>query len=155
MGFGARLVALGGLAATGTVALASVLGISRLAQVMAREGELPGFVGRAGGRRGVPRNAVLLGGGAMLALAFSSDLPHIAYISSFSLLLYYAALNLSGLKVLKGGIRIVNGLGFASCLVLMANLPKTSWIVGAAVVGLGALYQWARTGRKRSRRSDH
>ena len=153
MGFGARLVALGGLAATGTVALASVLGISRLAQVMAREGELPGFVGRTGGRRGVPRNAVLLGGGAMLVLAFSSDLPHIAYISSFSLLLYYAALNLSGFKVLKGGMRIVTGLGFVSCLVLMVSLPKMSWIVGGAVVALGALYQWGRTNRERSRKA--
>lgn len=155
MGFGARLVALGGLAATGTVALASVLGISRLAQVMARDGELPRFVGRTGGTKGVPRNAVLIGGAAMLVLAFSADLPHIAYISSFSLLLYYAALNLSGLKVLRGGVRIVTGLGFVSCLVLMVNLPMLSWVVGAGVVALGALYQWGRTGRERSRRSDH
>ena len=139
MGFGARLVGLGGLAATGTVALASVLGISRLAQVMAGDGELPAFVGRASGRASVPRNAVLIGGAAMLVLAFVSDLPHIAYISSFSLLLYYAALNVSGLKVLKGGMRIVTGLGLLSCLVLMANLPRLSWIVGAAGVAAGAL----------------
>ncbi|MGZ5425235.1 MAG: amino acid permease, partial [Candidatus Aminicenantales bacterium] len=99
--------------------------------------------------------AVLIGGAAMLVLAFSADLPHIAYISSFSLLLYYAALNLSGLKVLKGGMRIVTGLGFVSCLVLMVNLPMLSWVVGAVVVALGALYQWGRTGRERSRRSDH
>jgi APA family basic amino acid/polyamine antiporter len=140
MSFGARLVALGGLAATGTVALASVLGISRLAQVMARGGELPGFVARGGGSRGVPRNAILLGGAAMLVLAFSADLPHIAYISSFSLLLYYAGMNLSGLKVLGGRFRIVTGLGFLSCLVLMLNLPRVSWIVGAAVVTAGAVY---------------
>jgi APA family basic amino acid/polyamine antiporter len=151
MRFGARLVALGGLAATGTVALASVLGISRLAQVMAREKELPAFIGKAGGPNDVPRNAILLGGAAMLVLAFSADLPHIAYISSFSLLLYYAALNLSGLKILKGGIRIVTGLGFASCVVLMANLPKMSWIVGAVVVALGAVYYWGRTTTSRKR----
>lgn len=151
LGFGARLVALGGLAATGTVALASVLGISRLAQVMSREGELPAFVGRSSGRRSVPRNAVLISGAAMLILAFLADLPHIAYISSFSLLLYYAALNVSGLKVLKGRMRIVTGLGFLSCLVLMANLPVRSWIVGAAVVASGALYYaWANAKRPRS-----
>ncbi len=147
---GAKLVALGGLAAAGTVALASVLGLSRLAQVMARDGELPGFIGRSSGRKSVPQNAILMGGAAMLALAFSADLPHIAYISSFSLLLYYAALNLSGLKVLRGGMRIVTGLGFLSCLILMSNLPKRSWIVGAAVVAAGAIYQWGRirTSRK-------
>ena len=151
MGFGARLVALGGLAATGTVALASVLGISRLAQVMSRDGELPAFVGRSSGRSSVPRNAVLISGAAMLVLAFSADLPHIAYISSFSLLLYYAALNVSGLKVLKGRMRIVTGFGFLSCLVLMANLPVRSWIVGAAVVASGALYYaWANARRSRN-----
>ena len=151
MAFGSRLVALGGLAATGTVALASVLGISRLAQVIARNGELPALVGRSGGRAAVPRNAILIGGAAMLALAFAADLPHIAYISSFSLLLYYAALNLSGLKVLKGGMRIVTGLGLLSCLVLMANLPRRSWVVGAAVVAAGAIYQWGRTALSRAR----
>jgi APA family basic amino acid/polyamine antiporter len=140
LGFGARLVALGGLAATGTVALASVLGVSRLAQVMSRDGELPAFIGRSSGRTSVPRSAVLISGAAMLVLAFSADLPHIAYISSFSLLLYYAALNVSGLKVLRGRARVVTGLGFLSCLVLMANLPARSWIVGAAVVASGGLY---------------
>jgi len=151
MGFGAVLVAFGGLAATGTVALGSILGVSRLAQVMAREGELPALIGRPGGRSGVPRNAILISGAAMLALAFVSDLPHIAYISSFSLLLYYAALNLSGLKVLKGRMRIVTALGLISCLILMANLPRRSWIVGAAVVAAGAVYQWGRTSASRNR----
>ncbi|HSA97361.1 MAG TPA: APC family permease [Acidobacteriota bacterium] len=140
LSFGARLVALGGLAATGTVALASVLGVSRLAQVMSADGELPGFVGRAAGRKAVPRTAVLISGAAMIALAFSTDLPHIAYISSFSLLLYYAALNISGLKALKGGPRIVTGCGFLSCFVLMASLPVRSWVVGSVVVAAGALY---------------
>ena len=153
LSFGARLVALGGLAATGTVALASVLGISRLARVMAGNGELPAFIGRTGGRTSAPRNAILMSGAAMLALAFSADLPHIAYISSFSLLLYYAALNLSGLKVLTGGLRIVTGLGLLSCLALMASLPRRSWIVGAAVVASGALYAaWTRSMRSKQRR---
>ena len=140
LGFGARLVALGGLAATGTVALASVLGLSRLAQVMARDGELPRFVARLDRRTGAPRNAIVLGGAAMLLLAFSADLPHIAYISSFSLLLYYSAMNLSGLRLFQGRIRFVTVLGLLSCLVLMANLPRLSWLVGAAVLAAGAVY---------------
>jgi len=147
--FGARLVAFGGLAATGTVLLASVWGLSRLAQVMARDGELPGFVGRSAGGAGggggaggadVPRNAILLSGAGMLVLAFVSDLPHIAYISSFSLLLYYGAMNLSGLKVLRGGMRAVTALGFLSCLVLMISLPARAWLVGGIVVAVGTVY---------------
>ncbi len=142
MNFGARLVALGGLAAAGTVALASVLGLSRLAQVMARDGELPRFIGALTPRTGVPRNAILLGGAGMLLLVFFTDLPHIAYISSFSLLLYYAAMNLSGLKVFRGRIRFVTAFGLLSCLVLMVNLPRLSWIVGGAVLAVGAVYYW-------------
>jgi APA family basic amino acid/polyamine antiporter len=143
LGFGSRLVALGGLAAAGTVALASLFGISRLAQVMARERELPGFFAGVDRGTGAPRNAILLGGAAMLGLALSADLPHIAYISSFSLLLYYAAMNLSGLRVFKGRIRIVTAFGLLSCLALMVSLPRVSWIVGAAVLAAGALYyQW-------------
>jgi len=152
LGFGARLVGLGGLAAAGTVALASVLGVSRLAQVMARDGELPAFIGRSGAANGVPRNAVLLGGAAMLALAFAADLPHIAYISSFSLLLYYGALNLSGLKVLRGGLRAAAGLGLISCLVLMLSLPRRAWIAGGAVTASGAVYALVNAGRSRKKR---
>jgi APA family basic amino acid/polyamine antiporter len=140
MSFGAKLVAVGGLAAAGTVAKAAGLGLSRLAQVMARDGELPGFVARLDPKTGVPSTAILLGGAGMLALAFLSDLPHIAYISSFSLLLYYAAMNLSGLRVFRGRIRFPTLLGLVSCLVLMVSLPGLSWIVGAAVLALGALY---------------
>ena len=148
LGFGARLVALGGLAAAGTVALASVFGISRLAQVMARDGELPGFFAGVDRKTGAPRNAILLGGAAMLGLAFLADLPHIAYISSFSLLLYYAAMNLSGLRVFKGRIRIVTAFGLLSCLVLMVSLPRLAWIVGAAVLASGAFYYRLVVGKK-------
>jgi APA family basic amino acid/polyamine antiporter len=147
LGFGSRLVALGGLAAAGTVALASVFGISRLAQVMARDGELPGVFADADRKTGAPRNAILLGGAAMLGLAFSADLPHIAYISSFSLLLYYAAMNLSGLRAFKGRIRFVTALGFISCLVLMVSLPPLAWIVGAAILAVGAVYYKLAVGR--------
>jgi APA family basic amino acid/polyamine antiporter len=140
MSFGAGLVAAGGLAAAGTVVLASVLGLSRLTQIMARDRELPGVFAVVSAKTGAPRNAIVLGGAAMLILVFVSDLPHIAYISSFSLLLYYAAMNLSGLKVLKGRIRFVTGLGLLSCLVLMVSLPILSWGIGAAAVAAGVAY---------------
>ena len=87
----------------------------------------------------------------MLALAFSSDLPHIAYISSFSVLLYYAALNISGLKVLAGPLRVVTALGLLSCLVLMFSLPMLSWLAGAAAAAVGAIYYWGRRSASRER----
>ncbi|MCK7483406.1 MAG: APC family permease [Candidatus Moduliflexus flocculans] len=126
MRFGAGLVAAGGLAAAGTVVLASVLGLSRLAQIMARDGELPRVLAAVSRRTGAPRNAVLFGGAAMLILVFLSDLPHIAYISSFSLLLYYAAMNLSRAEGFQGPHPLRHG-SRLSCLVLMVSLPILSW----------------------------
>jgi basic amino acid/polyamine antiporter, APA family len=151
---GALIVAFGGLAATSTVLLASVWGLSRLAQVMSRDGELPRFVGRCVTRGGgeVPRNAILISGAAMIVLSFSSDLPHIAYISSFSLLLYYAAMNLSGLKVLRGTQRVVTGLGLVSCLVLMINLPMRSWVAGAVAIAAGVVFYVIRKAALRRER---
>ncbi|MEK6979737.1 MAG: amino acid permease [Candidatus Micrarchaeota archaeon] len=138
--FGASLVGFGALIATGTVILASILGVSRLAQTMASNKELPKPVSLIDKKTGVPKNSIILSGIGMLLLALFADLPHIAYISSFSLLLYYAALNLSGIKIFKNSIKHVAILGLVSCLVLMFSLPILSWVVGFAVVLLGIIY---------------
>ncbi len=145
LGFGTLLVGIAALIATGTVLLASVLGVSRLAYTMAKDGELPSVLAKVDKRSRVPRNAVLASSLVMLALAFFADLPHIAYISSFSLLLYYAAINLCGLKAFKERKSKALALGgLLSCLVLMFSLPWMSWAVGFAVVAAGALYWFAR-----------
>jgi APA family basic amino acid/polyamine antiporter len=138
--FGSQLVGAGALVATGTVILASILGVSRLAQTMAADGELPAFIGRISRRTKTPDRAILLSGTAMLVLVLLVDLPHIAYISSFSLLLYYAAIDLSGLKILGGRMRVITLIGLLSLLVLMFHLPSVSWLVGFVVVMTGILY---------------
>jgi len=138
--FGSQLVGVGALVATGTVILASILGVSRLAQTMAAAGELPEWIGRIRKRSKTPDRAILLSGAAMLILVLFADLPHIAYISSFSLLLYYAAIDLSGLKILGGKMRRITLLGLLSLLVLMFHLPFLSWLVGFIVVITGILY---------------
>ncbi|VVB98440.1 Amino acid permease [uncultured archaeon] len=139
LAFGAVLVALGALIATSTVTMSGILGLSRLAQSMARDRELPALIGKDDGN-GVPRNSILISGAAMLAFAFFADLPHIAYIGSFSLLLYYAATNLSGIKITGGRTRYIAVAGLLSCIVLMVSLPLLSWIVGIGVVALGIAY---------------
>lgn len=150
VGFGTTLVGVGALIATGTVLLASVLGVSRLAYTMAASGELPSELAEVDKRFFVPRKAILASGVAMLLLALFADLPHIAYISSFSLLLYYAAINLCGLKAFKKSRRRYVALaGLLSCLVLMVSLPLLSWVVGFAVVATGMLYWFARGLRRR------
>ncbi|MFA5077250.1 MAG: amino acid permease [Candidatus Micrarchaeia archaeon] len=139
LGFGASIIAAGALIATGTVVLSSVLGLSRLAFTMAEAKELPGWLG-AIGKSSVPANSILVSGAATLLFALFADLPHIAYISSFSLLLYYAAINLSGIRILDGNARYAAFGGLLSCAILMFSLPLQSWLVGLAAVTLGILY---------------
>ena len=146
--FGASIMALGALVAITTVAISTVLGLSRLAFTMSENMELPKFVGRLD-KNGVPRNAVLLSGFSMLAFAALSDLPHIAYISSFSLLLYYAAINLSGMRAFKGKTRYAALGGLLSCLVLLVSLPLLSWLVGIGALLAGAVYYFLFVSRKR------
>ncbi|MEK6954584.1 MAG: amino acid permease [Candidatus Micrarchaeota archaeon] len=148
LGFGFTLVSIGALIATATVILASILGISRVISAMALNGDLPSIAGEIDEKSGVPKKAILVGGSFVLLLIFLADLPSLAYISSFSLLLYYVAINLSGLRLLKEK-RIWPLLGFLSCLFLMLSLPLSSWAIGLAVVAIASgAYGAARLFRK-------
>jgi basic amino acid/polyamine antiporter, APA family len=148
--FGASIMAFGALVAITTVAISTVLGLSRLAFTMTGNGELPKFMGSLD-KKGVPRNAVLLSGISMFAFAALSDLPHIAYISSFSLLLYYAAINLSGIRAFKGRTQYVALGGLLSCLVLLISLPALSWLVGVGALLAGAAYYHVFVNKANSR----
>ncbi|MDD5340664.1 MAG: amino acid permease [Candidatus ainarchaeum sp.] len=139
LGFGAALIGAGALVATGTVLLAAILGVSRVAQKMAEDRLLPAPLASID-KRLVPGNAIILCGAAMVLLALTTDLTPIAYIGSFSFILYYAATNLSGIRVLGGTTRHMAVLGVVSCIVLMFSLPSYSWAVGAVVVVLGIAY---------------
>jgi len=149
MGFGATLVGVGALVATSTVALASILGLSRIAHTMSSNGDLPALLAKTDKSGAVPTIAVILSGTAMLAFVFLTDLPNIAFISSFSLLLYYAAINLSGMKSLDGSGKAASALGLIACIILMVSLPILSWLVGAAVILVGfAYYIFSARGKK-------
>jgi APA family basic amino acid/polyamine antiporter len=139
-GFGTALISIGALIATGTVLLASILGVSRLSLTMASDKVLPPFFGEIDSRTSAPRNSIIVCGAVMLLLAFFADLPQIAYISSFSLLSYYVGINISGMKLFKGKNLLFSVLGLLFCLGLMLSLPALSWLVGVAVVLAGAFY---------------
>ncbi len=137
--YGGMVMAFGALLATGTVLLGSILGVSRLAYKMACDRELPSFL-CAMSSSGVPVYSIALGSAAIFALAFAADLSQIVYISSFSHLLYYAAINLSGLRVFRSSVRYAAAGGLVSCIVLMASLPQLSWMIGFGTVLAGAAY---------------
>jgi len=139
-GFGATLIGFGALIATATVALGSVLGLSRIAYAMARNHDLPDFLARVNKGGSAPVFGIVLSGVLMLVFAWYVDLTSMAYVSSFSLLLYYMAINLSAIKAFGGWTRIVAALGAISCAVLLGSLPLVSWIAGAGVIFLGMVY---------------
>lgn len=155
---GAAVAALGSL-------LALVLGVSRTAFAMARDGHLPRALNAVHPRFGVPHRAEIAVG--VVVLVSVVDLRMAIGFSSFAVLVYYAIANASAWTLYPNSgdpnagrpahdhrRRIVPGLGLVGCLVLAAHLPTESVITGAAVLALGAV-GWAvrRSVRRSGRRS--
>jgi APA family basic amino acid/polyamine antiporter len=140
------IVSLGALAATGSVLLTAVLGVSRVMFAMARNNDAPAAFATVDPVSGVPKNAVLAAGIASAALALAGDLALVASVSSFALLAYYAVANYAAIK-LKSGIfaRIASVAGLVSCFGLMAFLSQQSLILGGLLVLCGmAYYYWRK-----------
>jgi APA family basic amino acid/polyamine antiporter len=132
---GAALAALGSL-------LALILGVSRTALAMARDGHLPRRLAAVHPRFGVPHRAELLVGAVVAVLAAVADLRHAIGFSSFAVLAYYLIANCSALTLTREegrawpGIPILGALG---CVMLGFALPLASVLSGLAVLGAGAL----------------
>ncbi len=135
------ILAIGALAATASVLLTSILGVSRVAFAMSRNGELPPFLSETNPSNGIPQKAVLVSGVSSALLALVGDLTLVAAISSFAMLAYYAMSNFAALRLGGTAIqRTVAVLGMASCLMLLPFLPATSIIVGVAAVAISLAY---------------
>ncbi|MCX6773371.1 MAG: amino acid permease [Candidatus Micrarchaeota archaeon] len=135
------IVSLGALAATASVLLTTVMGVSRVAFAMARNNDAPKAFASVDSESGVPRNAVLAAGIASALLALLGDLALVASVSSFALLAYYAAANYAAIR-LKANLRskIVSVTALISCFALMAFLSQQSLVVGGVTVLCGAAY---------------
>ncbi len=140
---GALILSAGALIATGTVLLASILGVSRLSFTMAENRELPGVLGRVGANN-APRIAIAASGAVMLALAAGFDLTGLAIVSSFSVLAYYVAINASAILLIKGWTRLAGAAGLLTCIALMASLPVMAWAAGALLVLSGIFFRILR-----------
>jgi APA family basic amino acid/polyamine antiporter len=132
--------ALAGVAALGAL-LNLVLGISRTAMAMARDGHLPGALATVSGPSAVPRAAEATVGAVVLLVVLVADLRGAIGFSSFGVLLYYAVANAAALTLRHEWApgRVVPVVGLSGCLVLAAALPATSVVGGAVLVGAGVL----------------
>ena len=144
------LVTVGGLMATASVLLTSILGVSREAYAMARRSALPSALSKLHPRYDTPYYAIWVSGIAMAFLALSADLTKVVAVSTFGQLVYYALANVSDLKLRsQKGVRekMVPMLGAISCLVLLVFLffvSPESWIAGAVGLIFGGAYYLIR-----------
>jgi len=143
-------VSLGALIATVSVLLTSLIGLSRVAFAMARNGQLPTSIARVSSRFGTPYVSVLMMGALLTVLAFALDLKQAAAITSFALLATHLIVNLSAIRLRKKMpssatkfrvpfFPLIPSLGLISCVILMFSLPQESWVAAAAVVALSAV----------------
>ncbi|KUH38064.1 MULTISPECIES: APC family permease [Streptomyces] len=138
---GAAVAALGSL-------LALVLGVSRTALAMARDGHLPRGLAAVHPRFGVPHRAELVVGAVVAVVAATADLREAIGFSSFGVLVYYAIANASAWTLTAGAsrVRLLAAGGLAGCLVLAFSLPLGSVLAGAAVLAVGAALYAVRAG---------
>jgi APA family basic amino acid/polyamine antiporter len=148
-----------GAVAAGTGALLSLmLGVSRTAFAMARDGHLPRPL--AAVRAGVPHRAELVVGAVVLALVWTVDLRGAIGVSSLAVLVYYLLANLSARRLGpeaqlrgRGGRprRWVPLVGAAGCVLLALTLPPVTVLAGGALLALGAAVRVVVAAVRRSR----
>ncbi|WP_394216637.1 APC family permease [Brachybacterium vulturis] len=139
------VITVGAIAAAGGALLALVAGISRTALAMARERDLPPVLAHVSDRFAVPQRAEIATGLAVLALVLlAADVLVAIAASAFGVLLYYAIANLAALTQ-EGEWRLypkaMQVLGLCGCVLLVAALPGSTIVAGAALVLLGAAYR--------------
>jgi len=146
----AYIVSIGGLLATASVLLTSILGVSRMAYAMAKRKDLPQTLGKLHSKCNTPYYSIWIVGALMLVLVLFVDLKKVVAISTFALLFYYAFANVSAfrLKVQKRMYpRIVPTFGIVTCLALLAFIIFVSplvWMIGIAGLVTGAIYYVAK-----------
>jgi APA family basic amino acid/polyamine antiporter len=140
-----QIIALGGLVATASVLLTSILGVSRMAFSMARRKDLPSALSRLHSRFLTPYLAILGSGVLMAVLVLFVDLTRVVAISTFALLFNYSITNTAAFKLKNEGSwqRFVMLLGLSTCLLLLAFIFLVStdaWVVGVISLVVGTVY---------------
>lgn len=133
------------------VAVALLLGLSRVVLAMARRGDAPAALARltgdaeaagASSGAGEPRAAVRAAAAApiVLALVFG-DFLDAWRLSAAAVLVYYAITNVAALRLAPGATpvlrrpgRLIATVGLAGCVALAAALPGSDWLTIAAIL---------------------
>lgn len=134
------------LAALGAL-LALIAGIGRTTLAMARDAELPVWLSAVHPRFKVPHRAEVVLAVVVCLVIAVADLRGAIGFSSFGVLLYYLVANVAAFTQAGEQRRYPKALqvlGAVACVLLVATLPPSSLIAGAAVFAAGILYRLAR-----------
>ena len=132
------LVRVGAAVAAGSALLTVLIGLSRMELAMARRGELPPALAVVGAR-GTPWRADLAGGLVVIVIAVLAGPAAAIAVSACSVLVYYAVINLSALRLPLGQRNWPGwtaGLGVVGSLVLALLLPFTQVAITAGVLAI-------------------
>ena len=139
-------ISVGGLLATASVLLTSILGVSRVAYAMGRRNDLPKAFSVLNSKFKTPYVSILVAAAVMIVLVLSVDFSGVVAMSTFSLLFYYILANVSAFRLKKEDTlypRVVPVLGVATCsmlLILIVFISPQAWIVGISALVIGAIY---------------
>ena len=134
------VVRLGAAVASLGALLALIAGVGRTTLAMARHSDLPRWLSSVHPRHLVPDHAELAIAAAVVILVLTTDLRNAIGFSSFGVLLYYAIANASAYMQppeRRRWPRAFNIVGLVGCLVLVATLPWSAIVAGAAVITAG------------------
>ncbi len=119
--------------------LSLLAGISRTAEAMAKDSEIPRFIGRRSRRFDSPWVADLLILAIATALLVSGDITWTIGISSFAVLLYYAIANFASFRQLSSKQpvgRLLALIGAALCLGVGFFVPLESLLVASGTLAV-------------------
>jgi basic amino acid/polyamine antiporter, APA family len=138
----ATVVGVGGITAMLGVILSQLLGLSRMAFAMARNGDLPGRLAAVHPRFGSPGRAVLLIGAVAAVVAATGTLRGVAAAASFTILVYYGIANMAALRMPQHAKLVpdlVPWVGVTACALLLVSLDTATILTGSAVLVTGLL----------------
>jgi APA family basic amino acid/polyamine antiporter len=155
-----QIVSFGGLLATASVLLTSILGVSRMAYSMARRKDMPQVLAKLHQKFSTPYYSIWTVGILMAILVLFFDLTRVVAISTFASLFYYALTNIAAFKLKteqRHYSRVVPALGLGTCLVLLVFIlfaAPQAWIIGIICLIAGAAYYGARKTRSITKGED-
>ena len=140
------VISLGGILATASVLLTTVLGVSRVSFSMSRNRQIPEFINAIHPKFMTPYISILLTGFLMAALAFFGDLKQVVSLASFAIIITHVLVNYAALKARDECsfkipfCPIPPLLGMISCAALMLFLLPDVWVVALVVLLAGVVF---------------